>query len=56
MKDVRKYATYPEMLEHEDAGRIAPGKSREQVLALLKEIYPSKREKLGVVVLEIRTE
>ncbi len=53
VRDVRRYATFDEMIAVEDAGQIAPGLPRQEVLRLLNEIYPSDREKLGVVVLDI---
>jgi ASC-1-like (ASCH) protein/ribosomal protein S18 acetylase RimI-like enzyme len=53
VNDVRKYVTFAEMLEVEPAEKIAPGNSKTELLNVLKEIYPSSREKLGVVVLDI---
>lgn len=54
---VRQYQTFEEMLGVESWERIAPdSKSREEVLSLLKQIYPAHKERLGVVVLEfVRT-
>ena len=50
---VRRYQTFEEMLETEPYERIAPdSKSREEVLSLLKQIYPAHKERLDVVVLE----
>lgn len=52
--DVRSYASFQEMLDAEDPLRVAPHLgSREAVLALLKEIYPPNRERLGVIVLQV---
>jgi ASC-1-like (ASCH) protein len=53
VKDVRRYPNFDEMLRVENADSIAPGKSRQYVLQLLREIYPQDREKLGIVVLDI---
>lgn len=53
VKGVRKYLTFDEMMAVEEAGRIAPGLAKQETLRLLKEIYPSDKERLGVVVLEI---
>ncbi len=50
---IRRYRTFEEMLSAEPYEHIAPdAKSREEVLSLLKQIYPAHKEKLGVVVLE----
>jgi ASC-1-like (ASCH) protein/ribosomal protein S18 acetylase RimI-like enzyme len=50
---IRKYRTFEEMLKVEDWKLISPDSiSEEDVLALLKRIYPSDKQKLGVIVLE----
>ena len=50
---IRRYRTFEEMLRIEPWERIAPdSKSCNEVLSLLKQIYPAHKEKLGVVVLE----
>lgn len=50
---IRRYQTFDEMLSAESYERIAPdSNSREEVLSLLKQIYPAQKERLGVVVLE----
>lgn len=56
VSEVRRYATFAQMLEHEQANRIAPGVDKEHLLDLLQEIYPPAREALGVVVLEVQPE
>jgi len=54
VKGIRRYKTFEEMLDKEPFERIAPeASSREDVLSLLKAIYPSEKERLGVVVLEL---
>jgi ASC-1-like (ASCH) protein len=53
IKDVRKYSTFEEMLSREDVSRIVPGSNREEVLRLLKSLYPPHKEQMGVLVLEI---
>lgn len=53
IKDVRKYSTFEEMLSREEASRIVPGSNREEVLKLLKSLYPPHKEQLGVLVLEV---
>lgn len=53
VNSIRRYQTFDAMLATEPYERIAPdSKSREEVLSLLKQIYPEHKEKLGVVVLE----
>lgn len=56
VNDVRQYKTFDEMLQSEEAERIAPGLTENEVLALLKRLYPPKRENLGVFVLDIESE
>jgi len=53
VKDVRKYSTFEEMLSKEEASRIVPGSNREELLRLLKSLYPTQKEQLGVLVLEV---
>lgn len=54
IKAIRKYRTFEEMLNIEPYDHIAPdSSSKEEVLSLLKAIYPPEKEKLGVVVLEL---
>ncbi|MCK6462481.1 MAG: ASCH domain-containing protein [Candidatus Pacebacteria bacterium] len=53
VNDIRRYRTFEEMLNAESWERIAPdSKSKEEVLLLLKQIYPKNKENLGVIVLE----
>jgi ASC-1-like (ASCH) protein/ribosomal protein S18 acetylase RimI-like enzyme len=50
---IRRYRTFEEMLKIEPWERISPdSKSCNEVLSLLRQIYPAHKEKLGVVVLE----
>ena len=54
VKAIRRYKSFEETLEKEDYRRIAPdSRSKEEVLSLLKSIYPPEKEKLGVIVLEL---
>jgi ASC-1-like (ASCH) protein len=53
VSDVRRYASFEDMIKVEDPQRIAPGVAAAEVLPLLRKIYPPARESLGVVVLEI---
>lgn len=51
---IRRYKTFEAMLEKESYKRIAPDlSSKHETLSLFKSIYHSKKEKLGVVVLEL---
>ena len=50
---IRRYKTFDELLTNERAERIVPGKTRESLLSILREIYPPYKENLGIVVLEI---
>lgn len=53
VNDIRRYQTFDAMIAVEPWERIAPdSKSRDEVFALLKQIYPAQKEKLGVVVFE----
>jgi ASC-1-like (ASCH) protein/GNAT superfamily N-acetyltransferase len=53
---IRQYSTFDEMLKIEESNRIAPGLPKQDVLQLLREIYPPDRERLGVFVLDIKNE
>lgn len=53
VKDVRRYSTFEGMLSKEEASRIVPGSNREELLRLLKSLYPPHKEQLGVLVLEV---
>ena len=54
VSNIRRYQTFEEMLQVEPWKHIAPdSKSREEVLSLLKQIYPPHKERLGIVVLEL---
>lgn len=53
VKAVRTYKNFTEMLDVEPAEHIVPDQNKVQVLALLRDIYPSHKEELGVVVFEI---
>lgn len=53
VSNIRRYRTFKEMLNTESWVHIVPdAKSREEVLSLFEQIYPTHKEKLGVVVLE----
>ena len=54
MAGIRRYRSFEDMLGMEPWERIVPdSRSREEVLSLLKRIYPGDKERLGVVVIRI---
>ncbi len=56
VRQVRKYKTFVEMLQNERYERIIPDcHSSAEALALLTQIYPPEKEKLGVIVLELHS-
>ncbi|MFZ5916584.1 MAG: ASCH domain-containing protein [Chloroflexota bacterium] len=50
------YATFEELLAHENPAAIAPGLPAHELLAAMRAIYPPDKEALGVVALEIKLE
>jgi len=53
---IRRVAVYPDfeaLLANEDPAAMAPGLPPQQLLAALREIYPTEREALGAVALAI---
>ncbi len=53
IKDIRYYCSIKELLESEDSNKIIPNRSKEEVLKILKDIYPEKLENLGMMALEL---
>jgi ASC-1-like (ASCH) protein len=55
VKRVTEYPSFEEMLDREDARSIGGdlGESRENLLAVIKDIYPPEKERLGVLAIEI---
>lgn len=53
VRAIRSYASFTSMLASEDYRRVVPDLSKDDVGALLREIYPSEKEDLGVFVLEV---
>jgi len=43
------------MLEHEEAERIVTGMPKDQILSVLRTLYPSFKERLGVFAIELET-
>lgn len=53
IKEIRRYTSFSEMLEKENPDLIAPGMSKEEILKILKSLYPPFKESLGVYVIEL---
>lgn len=55
VKRVAVYESFNAMLDHEDPRAIGGdlGKSKSQILAVIRSIYPSDQERLGAVAIEI---
>jgi ASC-1-like (ASCH) protein len=53
IRRIGHYASFAELLGHEDPASIAPGLSRQAVLAALQQLYPREKEVLGAIALEI---
>jgi ASC-1-like (ASCH) protein len=56
VKRVTEYPSFDAMLDHEDPRSIGGdlGESREELLAVIREIYPPEKERLGVLAIEIQ--
>jgi ASC-1-like (ASCH) protein len=48
-----RYASFEELLAHEDPKAIAPDLEPGDLLAALRSLYPPEKEALGVIALEI---
>jgi ASC-1-like (ASCH) protein len=55
---VTEYASFDDMLDHEDPRSIGGelGESRDDLLAVIRNIYPPEKERLGVLAIEIQME
>lgn len=55
VKRVTEYDSFETLLDHEDAVAIGGdlGESRDDLLAVIREIYPPEKEKLGVLAIQI---
>lgn len=53
IKEVSSYSSFNALLNQENPHRIVPGFNKSELLKLLKEIYPSHKEKLGVIVFHL---
>jgi ASC-1-like (ASCH) protein len=56
IRRIGRYASFEELLAHEDAASVAPDVPPGQLLEKLRAIYPPEKEALGVVALEIEPE
>ncbi len=50
---IARYASFEELLAHEDPRTIAPELSPEHLLPAMRAIYPPDKEALGVLAIEI---
>jgi ASC-1-like (ASCH) protein len=55
VKRVTEYPSFEEMLDRENARSIGGdlGESREDLLAVIRNIYPPEKERLGVLAIEV---
>lgn len=53
IRRIGRYATFEELLRHEDAAAIAPDTPPEELLAAMRALYPAEKEALGAVALEV---
>jgi ASC-1-like (ASCH) protein len=56
IRRIGRYASFEELLAHENAASIAPDVPPGQLLERLRAIYPPEKEALGVVAFEIEPE
>lgn len=54
VKDVRIYRNFKNLLSSEDPEKIIPGKSKNEVLKVLRKLYLPEKEKLGVIAIELK--
>ncbi len=50
---IGRYASFAELLAHENPAAIAPDLPADQLLSALRIIYPHEKEALGILALEI---
>lgn len=55
VKRVTEYDSFEALLDHEDAVAIGGdlGEPRDELLTVIREIYPPEKEKLGVLAIQI---
>jgi ASC-1-like (ASCH) protein len=56
IRRVSRYRDFEELLAHEDPAAIAPDLTPDQLLGAMRAIYPSEKEALGAVALELELE
>lgn len=54
VKEVKVFDSFEKLLDTIDSRLIVPGKSKEETLALLRQIYPAEKEALGVYALMLQ--
>jgi ASC-1-like (ASCH) protein len=53
IRRIGRYASFEELIAHEDPSAIAPDLNPEDLLGALRALYPAEKEALGVIALEI---
>ncbi|MGH3683709.1 MAG: ASCH domain-containing protein [Pseudonocardiaceae bacterium] len=55
VKRITEYESFEALLDHEDTISIGGdlGESRDELLAVIREIYPPEKEKLGVLAIQV---
>ncbi|MGH3699723.1 MAG: ASCH domain-containing protein [Pseudonocardiaceae bacterium] len=55
VKRITEYESFEALLDHEDAVSLGGdlGESRDELLAVIREIYPPEKEKLGVLAIQV---
>jgi ASC-1-like (ASCH) protein len=56
IRRVAHYRNFEELLANEDPAAIAPDMDPARLLAAIRDIYPSEKEALGAVALELEAE
>jgi ASC-1-like (ASCH) protein len=54
VQDVRRYPDLKHMVDKEDIERAMPGMTVDSALNQLRKIYPPEKERLGIIVLELK--
>jgi ASC-1-like (ASCH) protein len=50
---ITRYNSFEDMLDHEDPAAVNPDASRDEQLASIRLIYPSEKEALGVLAIQV---
>jgi len=53
IRRVASYTSFADLLRNEDPARIAPDLAPDQLLPVIRFLYPPEKEALGVIALEI---